>query len=160
MLFFKKHIMNWCKTVNLIGLGIFLLSCFQFASANDINAERIVPIMTLLVKKYSELENALQLAITQKDRQKISLFLAPDFEERLAQHPISPIAREDWIHSKLTQKQDTFFHIEQMAVREVGNSMIVSYLLKTTRQKTGQFIVDIWQEKPQYSQLLARYSKF
>ena len=153
----RGHIMKVITTILSLGLCVFLLSPIKIVLADN-HSIPFVPTVTLLVKKYYDMENILQAALMQKDTKKIDSLLAPDFEERKANNPNSPVPRKDWIALKLKHKDENNHVIRQMAVRELGNNYIVSYLSVTSNNDSSMFIVDVWKKSANSNVLMARYS--
>src|ERR1700730_5823515 len=123
-----------------LGLCALFFSPTKIVFADN-QSLKFIPTVTLLVKKYNDMENMLQDAFIRKDTKKIDSFVAPDFEERKANNPNSPIPRKEWIALKVSQKTDNRV-IRQMAVRELGNIHIVSYLSVEPNNNSSGFIVD------------------
>jgi hypothetical protein len=135
---------------------LFLTSINTFASESPIKPIRTI---TLWVKEYSELEMQLDEAIANHNLNKIQQFLSDDFEERKGDNPNSPIPKEEWIDVKTKQSTKNIHQIQQMAVRNIENIYIVSYL-SSTKENASQstFIVDVWKKKGTENQLMIRYS--
>jgi hypothetical protein len=145
------------KKVSYIS-NLFFIFCMMYLpiafSAND----NYIPLLTILVKKYYAQETQLMQAINEKNMKYIEMTLADNFEERKGNHPINPIPRDLWI-SQQYEIANNKLSPRQMAVRELGDLMIVSFVLISTQEQTPKsFIVDIWKEKNNTSLLMARYT--
>lgn len=134
---------------------IFYLTCLPMTFSATNNP---IPLLTILVKKYYEQEMQLLQAIDEKNSKYIEKTLADDFEVRKSNHPGNPISRDLWVsnQSKAPTNQAS---LQQIAVRELGDLRIVSFILTSVqRQVPESFIVDIWQEKNNTPLLMARYT--
>lgn len=152
--------MSKMKKILAIGLCISLFHFTNTAIAENVNQPNIpIPMVTLLVKKYGDLEKSLQIAILQSDFKQINAYLSPDFEERNGDNPNSPVPKEIWIQSEIKKENKEKHFIQQMAVRELDNIFIVSFLSvsRSTLNKDA-FIVDVWKRIGIRSELMARYS--
>lgn len=139
----------------IIALCVLLL-IHSYTFADSLRKSTPILTVTFLVKKYGELEIQLDNALIKKNTEVIQQLLANNFEERKSSNPISPIPRESWINSNLKKTAKNPLTIRQMAVRELGNIHVASYL--AIKDSTSTFIVDIWKSENNKSQLLARYS--
>lgn len=146
------------RKILTVALCVYCLDPINIVFAESTHApSKSIQTVTLLVKKYGDLEKALQAAILQNDMKKINTLLAPDFEERKVDNPNSPIPKEDWINLKLKESNLQSYNIQQIAVRELGNILIVSYLLVSDKNN-AIFVVDVWKRELENSKLMARYS--
>jgi len=151
--------MNRIKKLLCLGLCVYLFNSIHTGIAENIpNPKIIIPTVTLLVKKYGDLEKSLQEAILQADVKKINTYLSTDFEERKGVDPNSPIPRETWIQTiKNGSKINRI--MQQIAVRDLGNILIVSYLsVMPNKNDENIFIVDAWKIEGEKSELMVRYS--
>lgn len=150
--------MQLIKKVLLLVLCFSLYNPIIVVLAENKSQSPKILTTTLLVNQYNELEKSLEEAIFNADVRRINTLLAADFEERESTQPNSPIPKEKWIKNKLNQPAKKHILIKQMAVRELTNFFIVSYLAVIPKPNEIKFIVDIWQEDGKKSNLLARYS--
>jgi len=118
-------------------------------------AQSRVPTVTRLVKQFIGLEDELSNAIRAGNREAIGRLLAEDFEQRDAARPGEPLPRVDWLQRD-AKSSSAFTDIEQMAVHEHGDVLIVSFLGKDPH-KRSQFVVDVWQRQQDSARLLTRY---
>jgi hypothetical protein len=142
------------RFLTLVALCVLFFLPFKTVFAENTPIKLAIPTVTLLVKKYSDLEKTLQNSILQGDKKTIDHLLDASFEERKADNPNSPIPREEWITFKMKQKNSGT--ISQMAVREFGDIFIVSYLF--TQDNHSMLIVDVWKKINDTSVLMVRYS--
>lgn len=122
---------------------------------------RIVPTQTRGVKIFSDLENAWLDAVHQRDREALNKIVAPRFELRSAAAPGTPTPREESLSQSL-QLAPFQSSIDQMAVHEYGDVMVVSFLWKIDAAKKAAlpqsvFVIDTWQRKEDSWQVVARY---
>jgi hypothetical protein len=98
---------------------------------------------TRLVALFSGQERELNLALQQKDAATLDRLLSPDFQVWTPEPPGHPIPREDWVQ----QNAGGSFggaRLTQMAVRDLGNSHVVSFVM--SRASGASFVVDVWQD--------------
>jgi hypothetical protein len=123
-----------------------------------------VPTVTRLVRLFDGLENEAWDAVHQKDRAALERFLADDFEVRRAASPGVPVPRAEWLGDALGSRDLPSFRLTQMAVRELGEVALVSFLLQEEPEAQGQarrggsFIVDAWIKMDGGWRLKARYT--
>lgn len=118
-----------------------------------------IPTVTRLVKEFATLESDWITAIQKKDKAALEKILADDFEMRLGSEPGTPVAREEWLNSSLTQTHPDAT-IEQMAVHDHGNMAIVSFRLTPQLEQNGAaslFIVDVWLSSNNIWKISTRY---
>ncbi len=157
--------MSMRRTTISLALFAALLQVPSFAlgQAREPAGRRIVTT-TRLVARFSELEQQLTNAMRHKDEAELSKLLSEDFEQWTPAPPGDPLPREDWIHNALTAFTIQSFQLRQMAVRMVGETAVVSFVLSQKAVCDGRecggdsFIVDLWQEHKNAPQLLVRYA--
>ena len=141
--------------------GLMLSSTIQADEGKQqVTLHKHIAMPTMMVMKYSALEKELNTAVNKGDTVAIENLLAAHFEERWKESPNSPIPRAAWIKQTLVMtKGSSSQKIEQMAVKDIGSSHIVSYLLvdKAATKANPMFIVDVWSEQDGKNQLIARY---
>jgi ketosteroid isomerase-like protein len=107
--------------------------------------------LTRGASRYKGLETALLQAQQDKDQNTASRLLADDFEIWSAEK-IDATPREVWEQS-WTSGNLTWFRIRNIAVREFGDTAIVSFLLDRRGDANGKpaaptaYVVDVWQQK-------------
>ncbi len=142
-------------------LFLMLINVSQALLAEDTEntpSYQRIPLLTLEVKKYSEMEMKLRDALLNGDMKIVNLLLSPTFEERNKNNPGIPIPKEGWISQQLKNKTLANQSIEQMAVHKLGDVNIVSYLIKSNNSCDNKiFIVDVWQQKDDHDLLIVRY---
>lgn len=115
-----------------------------------------IPTVTFLVKKYYNLELSINNSFSYENNAEVNSFLAADFEVRNAEAPNHPIPRAAWLAANAIVKEKAT--ITQMAVRELGEIRIVSFILISEKNPDKKyFVVDIWKSKDMHDQLMARY---
>lgn len=142
------------KTVALV---IALVAC-SFAQAPG-----RISTMTRPMAIFSEMESRLDDALQKKDSKALGQFLSDEFQVWTPAGNGDPIPREDWL-KKQARCTARPAQVRNMAVREVGDANIVSFVevrdstcgANTTRG--AQFIVDVWQKKGDSWQLTDRYA--
>ena len=144
-------------------VGLLQIPSFAVGQAPEPGGRRIVTT-TRLVARYSDFEQQLTNAMRHKDEAALSRLLAEDFEQWTPDPPGDPLPREDWMHNALTAFTIQSFQLRQMAVRMVGDTAVVSFVLSQKAVCDGRecggdsFIVDLWQEHKDAPQLLVRYA--
>jgi len=145
------------KSVISVFLALLLINMVLAASPDF----KTFPMLTLLVKEYNEKEMNLYDALQNNNIKIINDYLADDFEERVSTHPNQPIPRKEWIDRMLKFPHLQKRMIQQMAVRNLDFINIVSYLWawpKNAKKGTpSYYVIDIWKEKENKTQLMARY---
>ena len=101
-----------------------------------------IPNVTRLVVRFMELENKLNEAAAARDASTLQAMLSPDFELRIGANPGVPTPRDAWLH-EIMRKDTKPYVIEQMAVHDLGNAAVVSFLGR--RRMGGNLLtVDVW----------------
>jgi hypothetical protein len=126
------------------------------AARGDDAAQSRVPVVTRLVQRFMDFENRLVEAARTKDAAALQGLLSADFELRVGPAPGVPTPREAWLRQSLADRPDTY-SIEQMAVHDLGNFAVVSFL---GRRKAGGnlFFVDVWVNTSDAWKLSIRYA--
>ncbi len=115
-----------------------------------------IPVVTRLVKIYSEDEQRLAEAINRRDAGEIDRLVASDFELRSAANIGTPVPRADWLAQSLSEPPAEVT-IGQMAVHDYGNIRIVSFLMTRT-SAPAVAVVDVWMQSGDASALKVRYT--
>ena len=100
----------------------------------------MIPIVTRLVQRFSELESSLMDATAAGDATRAAAFLAQDFEMRVGSAPDNPIPRPEWLLR--IGAHPTRCDIGSMAVHDLVNSAAVSFRCGGSR--ASSFVLDIW----------------
>lgn len=108
------------------------------------------PMLTRLVKVFSELETQLAGAARKGDQAELSKLLDASFETRSASAPGTPLPRAEWISA--AKSSDATARMEQMAVQDLDTVAIVSF------KRSSLFIVDVWTQHGGEWMLRSRYS--
>ncbi|AIY43958.1 hypothetical protein LT85_4800 [Collimonas arenae] len=141
-------------------LAIPVFSLAQQAPAPA--ATRTIPTVTRTVQIFSTLENELNDAVQQRNSGVVEKRLANDYELRTAGAPGRPTPRAESIAA--LQKAAPFAsEVQQMAVHEYGNLMVVSFLWSLDVPATGTiakqiFVVDTWKQVEGDWKLAVRYA--
>jgi hypothetical protein len=122
-----------------------------------------ISTMTRWIKLFYDREEELITALKNKDIKNIDALVAVDFELRGSGAPANPVPRAEWLAKSQTEASAYSSNIEQMAVHELNETAIVSYLWKssTPSQPGGSqdvFVVDVWKLTNQAWKLAIRYA--
>jgi hypothetical protein len=142
--------------------------CFQipFLAAGQVSELRgpRIGTTTRLVAQFSGLEQRLNRAIQHSDEATLNKLLAEEFEQWTPIPPSEPMPREEWLHNVLTAFALHSFQLQQVAVRMVGETAVVSFVQTQRAVCDGRdcsgslFIVDLWQLRKGAPRLLVRYN--
>ena len=125
------------------------------AAAQDLAPGRI-PTVTRLVRIFAGLENSLNEAVRRHDQLGLARLLAEDFEMRSGTRPGQPVPRAEWLQA-LERNPSALPAPEQMAARDMGSVVLVSYLGR--RAEGGNlFVVDAWRPEGSDWKLAGRYA--
>jgi hypothetical protein len=118
-----------------------------------------IPTVTRLVQQFTAYEDAIIESIARRDAAGLQKSLTNDFELRIAANPGVPTPRADWIRLSLTESHK-LTGIEQMAVHDHGDVMVVSFLGKRDGigAKGNVFVVDVWVRSGRDWKLSTRYA--
>lgn len=142
---------------------LLLIPSFASAQAPKPDGRRVVTT-TRLVALFSDLEQQWTQAMQRRDAAPLNKFLSDEFELWTPAPPGDPVSREDWLHDTLTASHLQSFQIQQMAVRMVDDTAIVSFVQRQKADANGQdrsgdyFIVDLWTQHGDTWQVLVRYA--
>jgi len=146
---------------------LLLVSALCIASpsgqaADEATPESRIPTVTRWVKLFTELENNLAASVKAGDEAALQRLLADDFELRTGSMPASPTPRAEWIRSSLLRR-DVVYSIEQMAVHDLGNHAVVSFVERSasgseTKAAPNIFVVDVWKRSGNDWKLAIRYA--
>src|SRR5262249_53311661 len=143
-----------------LGLGGFLLH----AQAPPTGRAPGGPTVTRLVQMFTGLETEWMEAARRKDRAALERFLADDYELRTSARPGEPIPPEEWLQTAMDRYNLRSFTIGQMAVRELGDAALVSFLYRQEAELEGRdrsgdfFVVDAWVRTDGVWKVKARYA--
>jgi ketosteroid isomerase-like protein len=122
------------------------------------------PTVTRLVQMFTGLETEWMDAARRRDKAALERFLADDYELRISSLPGEPIPREEWLQAAMNRYNLRSFTIGQMAVRELGDAALVSFLYSQEadvegRDRSGDFfVIDAWVQKDGVWKVKARYA--
>jgi ketosteroid isomerase-like protein len=130
--------------------------------ADDAAPQARIPTVTRWVKVFTELELSLASSVRGRDDAALQKILADDFELRTGAMPGTPTPRAEFIHQSLVTG-DASFTIEQMAVHDLGDNAVVSFL--QAARSGGKrvpardiFVVDVWKRSGDDWRLAIRYA--
>ena len=111
------------------------------------------------VLTFTKLENAWLEAVQRRDAEALGRLLADDFEIRTAAAPGVPTARAEAVRESL-RAPVTRSSIDQMAVHEYGDLMLVSFLWTLADGAAPQsfFVVDSWKRSGDEWKATVRYA--
>ena len=115
-----------------------------------------VPTVSRLVMLFTERENEFAARIRAGDAAGAGSFLTDDFELRASNQPGRPIPRADWL-AKSVQSPGASDRITQMAVHDLGDTVVVSFL-RGPDTAASLFIVDVWRRAGSDWKLAVRYA--
>jgi len=125
-------------------------------------AHRVVPTVTRTIQIFSNLENAWNDSVKSRDSDSLKKILSERYELRTAASPGRPTPRDESI--ALAFKDPIYSSaIEQMAVHEYGDLMVVSFQWNLDVGKASPlaariFVVDTWKLVDGAWQAQARYA--
>ena len=141
-----------------------MLGLFAAASHAQLTRSRVVTV-SRLVKIFLDQESRLLDALEKRDRAALEALLGDNFEMRLGAKPGMPIPRAEWLDAALAANAPdvSAYLVEQMAVHEMGNLAIASFLLQAADlAKKGAppsvFVVDTWEPVGDSWRLRVRYA--
>ena len=153
----KQSALSGCLA--LAGMCLALPSTAQEASAPT--RKIVVPTVTRNVMVFGGLEHSLADAIGSHDTDAAGKLLGDRFEMRTDEQPGTPVPRDSWLQHALGSAAFTS-KIDQMAVHEYGDVMVVSFLWHINRDgqnaSTEVFVVDTWKSMNGDWKLDARYA--
>lgn len=119
-----------------------------------------IPTVTRLVQLFTGLETEWLDAVRRKDEAVLGRLLADDFELRNGASPGEPVPRADWLHDAIGRGDPRSFVVSRMAVRELGDVAIVSFLCapESGDGREALFVVDAWVRKDGQWTVKARYA--
>lgn len=138
-------------------LGASLLSIAFAADAQPASGR--IPTVTRLVKIFLDREDQVLSAQRTHDVAALGGLLTDDFEMRIGERPGVPIPRAEFLQQAAAQATGSYT-IEQMAVHDLGATLIVSFLLRPAAEARGAqplFVVDTWSGAIDSARLRIRY---
>ncbi|HEX8955957.1 MAG TPA: nuclear transport factor 2 family protein [Burkholderiaceae bacterium] len=144
--------------LGLIGMCWVLPSAAQEAAAPT--RKIVVPTVTRNVMVFGGLENSLAEAIGRRDAEAVGKLLGDRFEMRTDSQPGTPVPRDAWLQHAM---EGAAFNskVDQMAVHEYGDMMVVSFLWhlgRDGRNAAEVFVVDTWKSVDGNWKLDVRYA--
>ena len=135
------------------------MGCFgaNIATAWGQTPDARIPTVSRLVVMFTEQEMRLAERINARDAVGLSALLTDDFELRAGARPGQPVPRADWIGQSMKSPASTGTPTE-MAVHDLGDAALVSFLQPYGRAKAGIFVVDLWRLVGDEWKLAVRYA--
>lgn len=127
-----------------------VMSASSYAADNVVSPTRLVVV-------FSQLAEELDTAAKQADAGILDKLLAPNFELRIGAMPGNPVPRAAWLRQMRTSPEAKLA-LAQMAVHDLGNVAIVSYLNMRAASKNDVYVVDVWKKQDLSWQLAVRYA--
>ncbi len=121
------------------------------------------PTVSRLVLTFSGLEGQLLDAARAGDAVRVDGLLADAFEMRTAAAPAAPVPRAEWTRSALQEFRLRAAGVSEMAARELGPVVVVSFRLTQAGAAGGAdasgefFVTDVWSQEQGTWRLQARY---
>ncbi len=148
--------------VSALGLLLVVGAVDPACAAGDEPAASRIPTVTRTVKIFTELESAISSGVQRRDAAALQKMLSEDFELRVGALPGNPTPRAQWIDGVLSEPFAPT-RIEQMAVHDLGNIAVVSFLASAAvagKHDPGKdvFVVDVWKRAADTWQLAIRYA--
>lgn len=122
-----------------------------------------VPTVTRLVKVFTQLEVEIIKAIKQKDKTTLTRLIDQNFEMQVAIKSADSVPLSAWINTSMSEGASYSYDISDMAVRDLGQTAIVTFDWKytgSTKQNSSPeiFIVDVWKKVGEEWKLALRFS--
>ena len=156
-------ILQSLKVFATIGKGasmVLVLALSMAQSSRATEEPSKVPTTTRLVKLYGELESNLSMAILEPDPSKVDELLTQDFEQRTPLTADDPTPRAEWLAacSKDAKVMGAVL-ITKMAVRDLGTSVVASFVMvdRNQRKEPLFFVIDLWVDHEGRQQLKNRF---
>lgn len=132
-------------------------SCtLAFVSAAQEPQGARIPTVSRLVMLFTQQESRLAERLSARDAAGAGDLLADDFELRAGPEPGRAIPRADWLRQSM-QSAGGVVPPTQMAVHDLGNAAVVSFLQRFKGTKTEVFVVDVWRRAGDEWKLAIRY---
>ena len=116
-----------------------------------------VPTVTRLVKLFTDREMDLAQRIHVGDNAGVEEIVRDDFELRTSTAPGRPIPRAEWIRQSLAAPAPAS-NPSQMAVHDLGDTAVVSFLDRADSGAAQIFVVDVWRRDGADWKLATRYA--
>ena len=129
---------------------VLLTACCTLAGPSF--AQGRVMTVTRQVAQFSQAEHALADALRNADVAATDHLLAADFELRDGASPNQPTPRAQWIAAAHPDAA-----VEQMAVHDYGDVVVVSFVNRTDKPASARYVVDVWRRQGSDWQLAVRY---
>jgi len=147
-------------------LFAILLSVSSPNAWSDTSAQDIVPvpIVTRLVKLFTQLEYDLITSLKKNDKSMLSRLVDDRFEMQVASQSKEPVPMSAWLEKSLAESSLYQYDISNMSVYDYGGNAIVSFNWQPFAPKKdnsvspGVFIVDVWKKDQADWKLAIRFS--
>jgi hypothetical protein len=141
-------------------LGLYL----QNASAAPPSEDAVrIPSVTRSVQAFSKLESEIITALKHKNQVKLAQLVDQNFDMQVASGSANFVARSEWLKASMAEAASYTYDISDMAVRDLGQTAIVSFDWKPSESiKKGSspeiFIVDVWKKEGMDWKLAIRFA--
>jgi hypothetical protein len=125
-------------------------------SASGQTPDGRIPTVSRLVVLFTQQEMRLAERLRARDAAGVEALLTDDFELRASGRPGRPVPRANWIAQEMKSSAATTAPTE-MAVHDLGNAAVVSFLQPSGSAKAGAFVVDLWRRDGEEWKLAVRY---
>ncbi|MGR9000529.1 MAG: hypothetical protein ACU88J_15990 [Gammaproteobacteria bacterium] len=148
------------------GLIVMFLCTFAISvkSAPPLSEDALkIPSVTRQVKIFSDLEIGLIEALKNRNQLKLDKLVSQDFEMRTAVRPDNPVPYSEWLKNSLTDASGYALDIGSMAVHDLHDTAIVSFLWNPFGDNKQVampdiFLVDVWKRTGLEWKLAIRYA--
>jgi len=122
-----------------------------------------VPTVTRLVKTFAQLETEIITAFKHKDQARLTQLIDQNFEMQVASKSADSVPLSEWLKASMAEATSYTYDITDMAVRDLGQTAIVSFDWKPSESiKKGSsaeiFIVDVWKKEGMDWKLAIRFA--
>jgi hypothetical protein len=107
--------------------------------------------------QFTQQENRLAERLAARDAAGAGDLLTDDFELRAGPAPGRAIPRADWLRQSM-QSPSGAASPTQMAVHDLGNAAVVSFVQRFESTKVNLFVVDVWRRVGDEWKLAVRYA--
>lgn len=139
-----------------LGLAAALLVSGVSTLWSQVPAPGRVPTVSRLVLQFTELEIELAGRLRAHDAEGAGGLLTDDFELRASPQPGRPVPRADWLRQSLASSLPEGAPT-QMAVHDLGDAAVVSFLQPDAGANASLFVVDVWRRDGAAWKLAVRF---
>jgi len=146
-----------------------LFTALLFMSLQGVKAEPTaeeivrVPTVTRLVKAFGQLEAEIITAFKHQDQARLARLIDQNFEMQVASKSANSMPLSGWLKASMAEAASYTYDISDMAVRDLGQTAIVSFDWKpsasTKKDSSAEiFIVDVWKKEGMDWKLAIRFA--